>query len=55
MLHDSSEAVRIQAFKSLTEHEASGELEQYLNTTQSDSNMYIRLKSLDLLKRKETL
>jgi hypothetical protein len=55
MLHDSSEAVRIQAFKSLTEHEASGELEHYLNTAQSDSNMYIRLKSLDLLKRKEQL
>lgn len=55
MLHDSSEAVRIQAFKSLTEHEASGELEQYLNSAQADSNVYIRLKSLDLLKRKELL
>jgi hypothetical protein len=55
MLHDSSEAVRIQAFKSLTEHDVVDELRPYLSTAQDDSNVYIRTKSLELLTEKEKL
>lgn len=56
MLRDDNEAVRMQAFKSLTHsREELGALDEILLTAQSDSNAYIRTKSLQMLKsRKET-
>jgi hypothetical protein len=56
MLADDSEAVRTHAFKSLTQSQNEfGTLDDVLTTTQTDSNAYIRTKSLQMLKsRKET-
>lgn len=57
MLSDSSEALRIQAFKALTKGAQDQKLaDQLLTKTKLDSNAYIRTKSLELLKdKKETL
>ena len=56
MLTDKNEAIRIQAFKSLMNSDNSfADLESILSTTQSDSNAYIRTKSLQYIKQgKET-
>ncbi len=52
MLGDKNKAVRIQAFKSLTRNAGLIEqLEPVLTRTQSDSNTYIRTKSLQFLKQ----
>ncbi|MBN1561348.1 HEAT repeat domain-containing protein [candidate division KSB1 bacterium] len=56
MLQDEDEAVRIQAFKSLVHSRRElSVLDEVLLTAQTDSNAYIRTKSLQLLmNRKET-
>ncbi len=52
MLRDKNEAVRIQAFKALmNDNFQFSELDTILTTTKSDSNTYIRTKSLELLKQ----
>ena len=54
MLTDDNQAVRIQAFKSLAwALDKFAELEDILSTTKTDSNTYIRTKSLEILKHKE--
>ena len=54
MLTDDNEAIRIQAFKSLTQNQNETDAsDSFLSTTKTDSNTYIRTKSLELLNNRK--